>query len=308
LVDPVAAHALNPSALTGNDAPVVHTAAQITSPLANATRTAPPYTPDSTDGDDADGDDPASSTTPSTRTVGEVHPGERPQLPGSDTTEQYPDDRERETENHTVPQLARNDAQTTTTPNQPNRTPANQIGSPMAFGVASVGPNEDHTERMIRASGEPVSASFTVSATVVSEEGMGGAANSPSAPEFGCVPITPAASAPPATSDRAIPPASASEGDPNPPGWCRVLLDPLVGVPLRDAIALDLAALGTEAEALFEHLANLGPEWTSSAEWTEYVYLAAGVLLVGGGAYFARSAAPGTKSTRMPLELREEGP
>jgi hypothetical protein len=70
-------------------------------------------------------------------------------------------------------------------------------------------------------------------------------------------------------------------------GWRAVLLDPLAGVPVRDAVVVNLSALGAETDAFFEHLADLGSEWADGAEWSEYVCLTVGALLVGG-VYLAR--------------------
>jgi hypothetical protein len=310
LVYPVAAHALNPGALT-DSAQMVHAAAPLASAPANASHTTAPYGTSGPDGDDADDDDPAASTTIATRTVDDGHPGGRIQLPGTDPTEQYPDGREREMENHTVFQLARTDSHTFTVPSQPTPVPANQSGSLLAIDVGSRGTNEDHPEIAARPAGELVSALLAARAPGINEmlpivaELPGAAPLSASGP--GCGPGAPAGSAA-AARDRVIPGASEIAGDPNPPGWRSVLLDPLAGIPLRDAVALDLATLGTEAEALFAHLANLGPEWAAGAEWTEYVCFAAGVLLVGGGAYFARTAGARTGPARVPLAPREDAP
>jgi hypothetical protein len=303
-ITPLEPHAQNPSAPARDAAQITHVGAPLAAPAANATQTASQYTPD---GDDDDGDDQTAST-PAGHTVEDSHPGGRVQLLNSDTIEQYPDGRERETENHTVPQLAHNDSRTPTPTNQLAAIPANQIAVPVAFGAASTGSNEDHPERTAHALGELVSVALTPSTTGVNEERIVDASNAPalSGPAFSCVPLAPAGSVPAPAGDRVIPGASASEDEPIIPSLRSVLLDPLAGIPLNGTVALNLAKLGAETGAFFEQieqLTNLGTEWTISAEWTEYVCFAAGVLLVGG-AYFARSA--WAHRTPPPVRVRFE--
>jgi hypothetical protein len=52
-------------------------------------------------------------------------------------------------------------------------------------------------------------------------------------------------------------------------------------------VPVDLAALGDDATAFFSRLVDLDGG-SADFVWSEYVWLAAGVFLVGGGVYAAR--------------------
>lgn len=87
-----------------------------------------------------------------------------------------------------------------------------------------------------------------------------------------------------------------------------VLLDPFVGIPVRDVVSLNLSTLGTEADEFLSHIVNLEPGWTGDLELSEYAWLAGGILLTGGGIYFARAARSlrVASDPRLRLPTREE--
>jgi hypothetical protein len=93
-----------------------------------------------------------------------------------------------------------------------------------------------------------------------------------------------------------------------PEGWREVLLDPFVGIPVRDVVSLNLSTLGAEADEFLSHIVNLEPGWGSDLELSEYVWLAGGILLAGGGIYFARAARSSRVVTdpRLRPPMREE--
>jgi hypothetical protein len=88
--------------------------------------------------------------------------------------------------------------------------------------------------------------------------------------------------------------------------WRDVLLDPLAGVPLRDAVAVNLGALRAEADEFLAHVSGLDPEDAADVGWSELVCLTAGIVLVCGGMYAARPAR-GLRNTKGPLWSAEEG-
>jgi hypothetical protein len=94
--------------------------------------------------------------------------------------------------------------------------------------------------------------------------------------------------------------------------WRDVLLDPLAGVPLRDAVAVNLSALGTEADEFLAHVVGLDPEDAADVGWSELVCLTAGIVLVCGGVYAARpprgqGVVEGPpRSAKIPLRSAEE--
>ncbi len=110
------------------------------------------------------------------------------------------------------------------------------------------------------------------------------------APETGTVASNPADCVPPVEGPSvAVPDINPSTTrDELRPAWRDVFRDPLFGVPIAEAVPTDLHALDDATGAFFEHLANLAPEWTSNPEWSGYLWLAAGVLLAGGGVHFVR--------------------
>ncbi len=79
--------------------------------------------------------------------------------------------------------------------------------------------------------------------------------------------------------------------------WRDVFSIPLAGVPIAAALPTNFHALDAAAQAFFEHLADLAPDWPTESEECGYVWLVAGALLAGGGRQFvqrarSRAAAP----------------
>ena len=70
----------------------------------------------------------------------------------------------------------------------------------------------------------------------------------------------------------------------SPRTWRDVFRDQLTVIPIEQAIPIDLLLLGTDMPAFFNHLVNLDPEWSPEWQLSEYVWLTAGILFVGGGA------------------------
>jgi hypothetical protein len=89
-----------------------------------------------------------------------------------------------------------------------------------------------------------------------------------------------------------------------PEGWREVLLDPFVGIPVRDVVSLNLSTLGAEADEFLSHIVNLEPGWSGDLELSEYVWLVGGILLAGGGIHFARAA----RSSRVVIDPRLRPP
>jgi hypothetical protein len=82
--------------------------------------------------------------------------------------------------------------------------------------------------------------------------------------------------------------------------WRNVLLDPLAGVPVSEAVAVNVSALGAELDTFFARLADLGPEWSGEGDWGEDLCVAVGAVLLGG-AYFARTAPARPAPRRAPV-------
>jgi RNA polymerase sigma-70 factor (ECF subfamily) len=109
---------------------------------------------------------------------------------------------------------------------------------------------------------------------------------SAAAPGAGPAPTVPVSDAPPID----VPPApDEPPPDPAPRAWLDGPLDLLGGVPLRDAVSIDLSALGTGAEQFLAGVVGLGPDRSESTEWGAYFWPAGAVVLLCGGAQFARA-------------------
>jgi hypothetical protein len=79
-------------------------------------------------------------------------------------------------------------------------------------------------------------------------------------------------------------PSPSSEGH----DWRSEFLDSITNIPLQDAMPVDLTALRNDANAFFTRLVDLDADWTTDFAWSEYAWLAAGILLASGGVCAAR--------------------
>jgi hypothetical protein len=72
----------------------------------------------------------------------------------------------------------------------------------------------------------------------------------------------------------------------NPSDW-RDILDGFVGIPVPDAVPVDITAFKNDMSAFFTRLVDLDAG-SADFTWDDYVCLAAGILLVGGGVQVLR--------------------
>lgn len=72
----------------------------------------------------------------------------------------------------------------------------------------------------------------------------------------------------------------------NPPTINEIFLNPLAGLPIKEAVSVDLSPLNAEAETFFGHLLNLDPDWAPDVGWSEYLWLTAGIVLACGGVHY----------------------
>ncbi|MBN9119322.1 MAG: hypothetical protein J0I06_09200 [Planctomycetes bacterium] len=128
------------------------------------------------------------------------------------------------------------------------------------------------------------------SVTLAESLGFTGSIGTPTAPEFDHRSAEPPPSGPQPGAPASASQTSADLDTSARQGWRDLFLDSLGGIPVPEMTAPNLSALGREAEAVLAHLADLGQEWTGGVEWSEGLWLAAGVLLVGGGVHYTRAA------------------
>jgi hypothetical protein len=256
-----------------------------------------------------DGDESASATTGAVSTR-DSHPDARAPFPDSIAAVRFFDAHERELENRALSQVMKDEVRESALRERSGIVPASPSSSPAAAGGVAVQGRPGVAPRVTAESAATVTVAPSTTGTLSDPAGFGWVPNSfPSFTGGAESPaIAPTGSEPPATGPCVIPVSGPPTGpvDSIPPGWRDVLLDPLAGIPVRDAAVVNLSALGAETEAFFGHLTDLGAEWSAGAEWSDYVCLAAGVLLVGG-AYLARGgAARKTDRPRSGLDPVEE--
>jgi hypothetical protein len=75
-------------------------------------------------------------------------------------------------------------------------------------------------------------------------------------------------------------------------------IDFLAGIPVA-AVAVDAVAMRAEAEEFLARVADLAPAWAGDIDWSNCLWLTAGVLLTAGGVEFARA----TRRSRGAPEL-----
>jgi hypothetical protein len=302
---PGALAALVPHPAVGSDPRTVRAAESLESLLTNALKLT------AQNGNETrrnDGDETVFLTS-AVSALGDLH-SIRVESPGAGAVERLFDIRDKAAEIRAIALLVRDELRESFPRERPGVVPTNQPDPPTAPGSAS-----ESRPELARVPADPTSAFVAASPTRVNGEAPG-AVDVPNAPtpapesnRTATAPSAPTDTDPPAPDAWVLPGAAALVVEALPPDWRSVLLDPLAGIPVEESATLNLAALGTEAEAFFAHLAQLGPEWSADLGWGEYLCLAASVLLVGGSAYFARGASPmRTSGLRVLPEPPEEVP
>ncbi|WP_171473868.1 hypothetical protein [Frigoriglobus tundricola] len=89
--------------------------------------------------------------------------------------------------------------------------------------------------------------------------------------------------------------------------WRAACSVPLAGSPLAAALPTNFHALDAAAQAFFDHLADLAPEWPAESEECGYVWLVAGVLIASGGRQVVRRAGPGPRCPPSACRPRRRG-
>jgi hypothetical protein len=252
-------------------------------------RVSTPFAPVKQAGTGDEGDESPFATPGAVSTVNS-HPDPRAPVPDPGASGRYFDSHEREEDRALLLMIAKDEARASTLRDRSGPAPANLSSSPAVVVATAVavqvrpGVPPRLPEESVVLSVPPNAAGGTTAGVVwVSNAfqqfiGVDSATSIPTGTE------------PPATGPLAFPDIvmPAIPVDSVPIGWCAVSLNHLADVPVRDAAVLNLSALSAETQAFFEHLADLGAEWSDGVEWSEYVCLAAGTLLVGG-VYLARS-------------------
>jgi hypothetical protein len=222
--------------------------------------------------------------------------GARAQYPGAPGAGEL-EDRDDSAGAPVVPQLAIDPAHESPPPDRPAPISPSQMthpgttdagGSPKEIAVPASGDGPP-----VRVAGNPVGSS----ATEVADLPDVGPLSVPESKRAAPGPAEPAATGAGASPGAAVPVDGAEPSDRS-----TVLLDRLPVVPAPIAAALNLSALGTDAEIFFSHLSDLGPEWPGAIRWSEYVCIGACVLFLAGG-YFIRRANVHRTSTPGPAPL-----
>jgi hypothetical protein len=272
-----------------------------TEPVAGASVQArPAYPTGTTAGDYDDGDQDESASTQVAIPVQDQQPGVREETTG--TARGLPD-REREYEAHEARQLFREEPHDRFAHAAITTVPVASPGTPdPAAATASSSRHQPSAEFGAPTPSMTVAAAAQVSGPVEPDQAV-------RTPVDHGLPAPTRTDAPPPPDAVPAPDADTPVYDaPTARPWRDILLDPLGGVPLREAVSVNLSALGDEAEQFLSHVVSLGAEQADGAEWSQYVWLAGGLALVCGGVQFVRAvrAQRGAADSRLTPEQPEE--